>query len=88
MSNRIDHVVIVLSEPLHAARGPLLNGDVIVHHSVDVRAGVAVGIAEDGLGAGVGIDEVVVHSKVVSQFMGHNLKFKSDFYFYIKTTRF
>ncbi len=68
----------MLSKPLHATGGPLLNGDVIVHHAVDVRAGVAVGIAEDGLWAAVGVDEVVVHSKVVTQLMGHDLKFKRD----------
>ncbi len=64
----------MLSEPLHAAGGPPLDGDIIVHHSIYICAAIATGITEDGLRGGVGINKVMVHSKVVSQFVSHDLK--------------
>ncbi len=72
-SSRKD-VIVVLSESLHAACGPPLDSDVIVHDTIDICAGVVIGITEDCFGGSVGINKVMVHSKVVSQFMSQDLK--------------
>ena len=71
-----DYVGVVLGEPLDTAGGPLLNSDVVVHDAVGIGAAHSVGISEDGLGRGVGVDEVVVHGQVVAQLVRHDLRIR------------
>ena len=71
-----DYVGVVLGEPLDTAGGPLLNSDVVVHDAVGIGAAHSVGIPEEGLGRGVGFDEVMVHAQVVAQLVCHDLRIK------------
>jgi hypothetical protein len=73
LSKVLNDVVVVVSERLHTAGRPLLDGDVVVHHPVDVGAGVAAGIKSNCLGIVKWIDKVMTHSKIVSQFVRQDL---------------
>ncbi len=73
LSKVLNDVVVVVSERLHTAGRPLLNGDVVVHHPVDVGAGVAIGVKSNCLGIVKWINKVVTHSKIVSQFVCQDL---------------
>lgn len=63
----------MLSESLNAASSPFLYSDVIVHNTIGIGTANSIGISEDGLWRSKRINEVMVHAKVVPQFMANDL---------------
>ena len=78
MAKQLQAAVVIAVEVFIAARGPTRIGILeVVHDAANVGAGAALAVVARVSSRSV---EVVVHSGVVANFMGHNLNFLDSNY--------